>query len=87
MWGVFILLIKELIMLLVGLFFLIRGVEIISSKIYGKLAMVLISISILMALLNISFSSVVFLIGLVISLMAGVDYLLYYLRYFKTNKS
>ncbi|MCX7720987.1 MAG: CDP-alcohol phosphatidyltransferase family protein [Dictyoglomus thermophilum] len=87
LWGVLILFIKELIMLLVGFFFLIRGVEIISSRIYGKLAMVLISISILMALLNISFSSVVFLIGLVLSLMAGMDYLLYYLRSLKTNKS
>lgn len=87
LWGVLILFIKELIMLLVGLFFLVRGVEIISSKIYGKLAMVLISISILMALLGLSFSNVVFLIGLVISLMAGIDYLLYYLKYFKTNRN
>lgn len=86
LWGVLILLTKEFLMLLVGLSFLIKKVEIISSKIYGKLAMVLISISILMALLSIPFQNVVFLIGLVISLMAGIDYLLFYLNHLKANK-
>lgn len=81
LWGVIILLLKELLMLLVGLYFLSKKIEIISSRIYGKVAMVLISIAILMALLKIPFYDIIFWIGFISSLMAGIDYSLYYIKY------
>ncbi len=79
-WGVLILFLKEFLMLLCGLYFLIKKIKIISSRIYGKLAMVMISVSILMALLNITFNTTIFMCGVTLSLIAGIDYLLYYLN-------
>jgi len=77
---VIIFVLKELLMLLVGLWFLLKGIKIISSRMYGKIAMVLTSISILMALLQIPLSVSVFAIGLFFSIFAGLDYLNYYLK-------
>lgn len=78
--GVIVFILKELIMLVVGLVFLIKKVEIISSRIFGKLATVFTSISVIMGLLRISFANIVFLIGLLFSLLAGLDYLFIYLK-------
>ena len=80
---VIIFVLKELLMLLVGFLFLLKGIKIISSRIYGKVAMVLTSISILMALLQIPLSILVFIVGLFFSVFAGLDYLYYYLKVLK----
>lgn len=81
LWGVIILLLKELLMLIVGSYFLSKKVEIISSRFYGKGAMVIISLSILMALLNLPFYSLIFWGGFILSLVAGLDYFLYYAKH------
>jgi Phosphatidylglycerophosphate synthase len=80
---VIIFVLKELLMLLIGFLFLLKGIKIISSRIYGKVAMVLTSISILMALLQIPLSVLVFIVGLFFSVFAGLDYLYYYLKVLK----
>jgi len=83
--GVVIFFAKEISMLLVGLCFLTRGIKIISSRIYGKIAMVLTSVSILMALLSIPLYNFVFILGLSFSIISALDYLSYYVRYLREN--
>lgn len=74
---------KEILMLLLGLYFLSKGIEIISSRAFGKIATTFTSISIIMILLKISFADIIFIIGLFFSLLAGIDYLLIYIKKLK----
>jgi len=80
---VIILFLKEILMLIFGLFFLIKKIEIVSSRVYGKLATTFISISVIMILLNIPYGDVIFFIGFIFSISAGLDYLFIYIKKFK----
>ncbi|MEN2983462.1 MAG: CDP-alcohol phosphatidyltransferase family protein [Dictyoglomaceae bacterium] len=82
---VIVFLIKESLMLLVGLYFLSRKIEIISSRIFGKLATVFTSISVIMILIKLSFAEIIFIIGLFFSLLAGFDYLLIYTKKLRSS--
>ena len=81
--GVIIFLVKEVLMLLVGLYFLFKGIEITSSRFFGKSATVFTSISVIMILLGIPYAYVFFLIGLTLSILAGLDYLFLYIKRLK----
>lgn len=76
---------KEILMLLIGLYFLTKGIEIISSRVFGKIATIFTSASIIMILLNIPFSEIIFIIGFSFSLLAGLDYLLVYIKKIKSS--
>lgn len=83
--GVIIFLVKELLMLLVGLYFLFKHIEITSSRFFGKSATVFTSASIIMILMRIPYAEIVFLIGLSFSILAGLDYLSLYLKRLKAS--
>ncbi|MCX7845555.1 MAG: CDP-alcohol phosphatidyltransferase family protein [Dictyoglomaceae bacterium] len=76
---------KEILMLLTGLYFLSKRIEIISSRAFGKIATIFTSASVIMILLKIPFTDIIFMIGLAFSLLAGFDYLLIYVKKFRSS--